>query len=495
MKPEFIGQSVTYVGGYGGAESIESAAKTCTQAKGSKDPRAFVRGLLKRGHMSPIEFGFADFLLEVDRAIQQELTRHRHFSFNIESTRWCVAGTTRLKCKSHPKNMTVAELYEWKIRQKNNQWKRRSIKQYDCDKGEFTYAHPRDVIYNGKKWCVRITTKLGYEIECTPEHLLLTERGWVEAGLLRVGDSVYINGTEKLYKNRDWLYHQNITLNKTFVQIADEFGYNVNTVKDWAKKHKLPKKEKSYWNKGREPWNKGAGNASCEQVEALRKYHHDWHDKRRILKEDTKQYRKHKKGYCEICGSTTELQVHHIDCNRDNNAPSNLITLCQTCHAQIHKQCLETAYSDVIVSVEDAGILDVYDIVMKSEQHNFVANGFVAHNCDYRKKPLRFVTIPPKGWDVPPEAVNLLQEWCTLSAQVYATLLDMGAGKDYARKALPLATASKIRMAGNTRTWLEMLVKRLGPTVHPEAKAVAKQVARELVGRFVGLFDDLGDSE
>ena len=89
MKPEFIGQSVTYVGGYGGAESIESAAKTCTQAKGSKDPRAFVRGLLKRGHMSPIEFGFADFVIECDRAIQQELTRHRHFSFNIESTRWC----------------------------------------------------------------------------------------------------------------------------------------------------------------------------------------------------------------------------------------------------------------------------------------------------------------------------------------------------------------------------------------------------------------------
>ena len=82
-----------------------------------------------------------------------------------------------------------------------------------------------------------------------------------------------------------------------------------------------------------------------------------------------------------------------------------------------------------------------------------------------------------------------------LSAQVYATLLDMGASKDYARKALPLATASKMRMAGNTRSWLEMLAKRLGPTVHPEAKAVAKQVARELVGRFVGLFDDLGDEE
>lgn len=481
MRTEFIGQSVELVGSYGGDDTIESAARTCTQTQTRRDKvGAFVAMLLKRGHMSPLEFGFADMLVECDRAIQQELTRHRHFSFNVESTRWCVAGTTKLKCKSSPKSMTVAELYEWKLRQKNNQWKRRSIKQYDCDKGEFTYAHPSNVIYNGKKWCIRITTKLGYEIECTPEHLLLTERGWVDAGSLRVGDTVYVNGTDKLYKNRDWLYYQNIILDKTFVQIADEFGYNVSTLKDWAKKHKLPRKKKSYWNKGREPWNKGAGNASPEQVEALRKYHHDWHDKRRILKEDTKQYRKHKKDRCEVCGTTSELQVHHIDFDRENNSPDNLITLCQTCHMRVHNQCLDTAYSDTITSIEDAGMLDVYDIVMKSEQHNFVANGFIAHNCDYTKKPLRFVTKPPKGMDVPDDMVEMLESLCKICATAYETMLMEGVPRDYARKCLPLATASKMRMAGNLRTWLEMLPKRLALGAHPEAREIAGMMLGKL---------------
>ena len=89
MKVEFIGQSVELVGSYGGDETIESAARTCTQTETKKDKvGAFVAMLLKRGHMSPLEFGFADMLVECDRAIQQELTRHRHFSFNIESTRW-----------------------------------------------------------------------------------------------------------------------------------------------------------------------------------------------------------------------------------------------------------------------------------------------------------------------------------------------------------------------------------------------------------------------
>lgn len=109
-KVEFIGQSVEYVGGYGGAESIESAARTCTQTDAGNDSCGFVKKLLKRGHMSPIEFGFADFLIECDRAIQQELTRHRMFSFNIESTR--LMNYTRKPLRfvtKPPEGMTVPE--------------------------------------------------------------------------------------------------------------------------------------------------------------------------------------------------------------------------------------------------------------------------------------------------------------------------------------------------------------------------------------------------
>ena len=89
METEFIGQSVELVGSYGCDETIESAARTCTQTESGDASSLFVQRLLSRGHMSPTEFGFADMLIECDRTIQQELTRHRHFSFNIESTRYC----------------------------------------------------------------------------------------------------------------------------------------------------------------------------------------------------------------------------------------------------------------------------------------------------------------------------------------------------------------------------------------------------------------------
>jgi len=110
MDVDFIGQSVDYVGGYGGAESIESAARTCTQTNSKGDSEGFVNGLVGRGHMSPVEFGYADFLIECDRATQQELTRHRLFSFNVESSRWCDYRKKPLRFVTKPpKGMTVPE--------------------------------------------------------------------------------------------------------------------------------------------------------------------------------------------------------------------------------------------------------------------------------------------------------------------------------------------------------------------------------------------------
>lgn len=46
-------------------------------------------------------------------------------------------------------------------------------------------------------------------------------------------------------------------------------------------------------------------------------------------------YTQHKHSSCQKCGSTKNLMVHHKDGNRKNNKPSNLITLCWSCHEKI----------------------------------------------------------------------------------------------------------------------------------------------------------------
>lgn len=39
---------------------------------------------------------------------------------------------------------------------------------------------------------------------------------------------------------------------------------------------------------------------------------------------------------CKRCGSTQNLDVHHIDENPLHNALENLIVLCRTCHSRLH---------------------------------------------------------------------------------------------------------------------------------------------------------------
>jgi hypothetical protein len=39
---------------------------------------------------------------------------------------------------------------------------------------------------------------------------------------------------------------------------------------------------------------------------------------------------------CERCGTTDKLSVHHIDGDPSNNDPSNLMTLCGSCHTKWH---------------------------------------------------------------------------------------------------------------------------------------------------------------
>jgi len=43
------------------------------------------------------------------------------------------------------------------------------------------------------------------------------------------------------------------------------------------------------------------------------------------------------KKLCEHCGTEQDLQVHHLDENRQNNELTNLKLLCRSCHSKEHR--------------------------------------------------------------------------------------------------------------------------------------------------------------
>lgn len=480
----------------------------------------FVGGLIKRGHEAMIEHGLISVKFTVDRGVSHELVRHRVASFAQESTRYCVAGSTKLSFKNPHNKMTIKELYEETINSQNCSWKRLNIKQLDENTGEIKYSKIKRVFNNGIRDTIRITTALGYSIECTTDHEIYTPSGYIKAEDLALMDSIYVNGIvlneDELYKNYDWLYNQNITLNKTFVQIAEEFNFNVSTVKKWARKLNLPKKGTGYFNVGKEPWNKGLSENDDErikvQADSLREYHYDSSKKgTKIMKTDTSEYQKYIKDRCEVCGAIIDLEVHHKDEDRTNNSPENLITLCESCHQRVHSKNLLIIHSDRIVNIECIGEQEVFDLEMDSINHNYIANGIVVHNCNYSKEKfgsgINVIDINSTidndvamqkaistGAITPNQLVLIIEEWvcaCQDAERHYLRMIELGASPNVARSVLNNSTKTEITVSMNPREWRHFFGLRTEIVAHPAMREVTIPLLEEFKHDYPVLFDDI----
>lgn len=72
-------------------DKIETAGRTCYKSQKKDDIKAkeqFVRGLIKRGHESVIEHECLTFKIITDRAIANEIVRHRLSSYSQQSSRY-----------------------------------------------------------------------------------------------------------------------------------------------------------------------------------------------------------------------------------------------------------------------------------------------------------------------------------------------------------------------------------------------------------------------
>lgn len=108
---KIIEPSVELIDDIDGAQilrKLERCGKVSRQSK-LGDAENFVRSIIKRGHESVLEHVQLTFKIICDRAIMAELTRHRHASFTVESTRYVnykdgltvIADTTLNKKQSY----------------------------------------------------------------------------------------------------------------------------------------------------------------------------------------------------------------------------------------------------------------------------------------------------------------------------------------------------------------------------------------------------------
>ena len=472
---------------------IERSGRLCYKSEDNMTPESsgeFCEKMNRLGHHAMIEHASASFRIITDRGISHEIVRHRIASFAQESTRYCVAGDSKLSFKNPHIKMTIKELYGNSVKSKNGAWKRIQIRQLDEKTGEIIHSKIKNIFKNGVKDVVTVKTRLGYTITLTSDHLIKTINGYLPAKDV-LHSKIATNGTDLLYKNRDWMFNQHNTLMKTAVEISKEFNFNTSTIKKWARKHGLPDKPRSYFNKGRAPWNKGVSEHDNVKVkiqsDALRKFHWDncsvcdrLDRKHRIKKMSHRTYHKTVKQQCEICNKKRSLNVHHIDEDRMNNAVGNLITVCTSCHAGIHNRSNMVAFYDDVISVEHSGVSEVYDIEMDSENHNLIANGVCVHNCNYSadkfENQCSFIEPP----DLTPLQQVLWRKSCEDAEDSYFKMLKMGCSAQIARSVLPTCLKTELVMTANFREWLHFIELRGSKAAHPQIRPIAHEINRIL---------------
>lgn len=132
------------------------------------------------------------------------------------------------------------------------------------------------------------------------------------------------------YKDEAWLREQYVGRRRPVTQIADECGVAFGTIIKFIDKFQIPRQPIDHSAKG----SPGARNGAWKGGVAQWPYSPDW-------KALARSIRDRDKWTCQDCGERRikwgiHLHVHHVDGNKLNNDPANLISLCAKCHRRRH---------------------------------------------------------------------------------------------------------------------------------------------------------------
>lgn len=84
-------------------------------------------------------------------------------------------------------------------------------------------------------------------------------------------------------------------------------------------------------NKRKSEREKGAGNPNWKGGMSFEPYPLAW------TRELRQAIRQRDKFACQLCGEYPAFDVHHIDYDKENCAPENLVTLCRSCHSKTNR--------------------------------------------------------------------------------------------------------------------------------------------------------------
>lgn len=365
----------------------------------------------------------------------------------------------------------------------------------------------------------------------------------------RAGFKPWNHNPSALYRQQQWLQQQ-LENGLCAKEMAELAGCSVEAIKKWVYHFGLSlNRRPPGFQKGMRPWNQERPGYRLQLSEASREARrahgrqstrrgsasHFWKggtSSERVLigawtRQIAPQVHQRFDHTCQRCGlrgSDQQLHAHHlVPVYADPSLGceiENLVTLCQPCHAFIHKHHQEAdfaatfrllkpiktwpekpcprgrrlmAHPLTVVHVEFLGTQMTYDLAVADPWHNFVANGLVVHNSmrytgDRIRKAANgeleleevFYLRPVgdysdrqgKKYTYSPEQRAIDLQLCRAAAERYRALLDAGYAEEHARGILPFDYRQHFVVSFSLRAMLHFLDLR--------AKLDAQQEIREL---------------
>jgi thymidylate synthase (FAD) len=445
----------------GDDNAIVAAARTSFlgESKGPDKDKKLLFYLLRHRHTTPFEMVEFKFRVRAPVVTWWQWVRHRTF---------CLVGDTEVtfnrpdhwrrgihtpQTGNRGARFTLERLYRlWHEPHYRSRLEKMLIRVYDEENKTFTVSHMTDVVYSGRKEVFEIDLEDRKQLRCSKDHLLLTTDGWQRledaVGLSVSGSGtatmskpchVITNGSDDPWRSYDWMAAQRAA-GSSVQEIADAAGCSYHNIRKWLRIHGLQFDQRDYLfgGEGFEPWNKGKRGysqpprteAHLEKLRAKQRRgpaSNFWRggvssDRALIAVWTTQQApRVHAKFdyVCQVCGVRGgKLHVHHVASVVEHPELAydfdNLITVCQDCHANLHrgremsrnrKGRLLVGVPQKIVGIRCVGVMDTYDISVEGPHHNFVANGMVVHNSfnaqSGRYTPFEeddFYVVEPDAW-------------------------------------------------------------------------------------------------
>ncbi len=360
---------------------------------------------------------------------------------------------------------------------------------------------------------------------------------------------------EEPYASRVWLETKWVKEGLSAGHIARDCGASQSTIRKWLRIHGLTNhpshKFETLFPSGNVPWNKGktyrigprpmtptrlstiraarsgrASNFSKGGVSTDREGIGRW------TTQIARSIHERNHWTCQLCHHRRpNLHAHHIvpvwaDLSRARD-PSNLTTLCDECHREVHKD--EGAYVELlggapvteewirtprvawnrltvprlatIVNFDFLGFRMTYDLEVEGPSHNFVANGIVTHNS-VNEYSARYSVVPDeyevpaaeevrhqssrnrqgRGEPLPPEVVDRfrtdLEQISKDSYLAYTRALDAGVARETARLLLPVAYYTQWYWKCNLWNLFHFLSLRLDPHAQEEIRLYAAEIGK-----------------